>query len=163
MQASITNYMPGDVLFYASANGDIADVAIRQWTGSSFVHVAVAVSAVQKVEALMHGVILSPIVGRDVAASWSYTQHASPLVGANLARALAWLHGQIGQVYGYGDIANALLWKYQHAVSLDIGEHFDCSGLASEFLMQAGGVDLRGNINPHVITPAMLAQILGVG
>jgi len=65
-------------------------------------------------------------------------------------------------MYGYGDIVNAVLWKYPHAVSVDIGEHFDCSGLASEFLLIAGGVDLQGNINPHVITPAALARILRV-
>lgn len=162
MNASITSYMPGDILFYAQGNGSWEDVVISDWTGSPLVHVAIAVSALQKIEALAGGVILSPIDSRTVAKSFLYTKNANPLVAESLAAALTWLHSQVGQMYGWGDIANAFLAKWEHNFSVDLGEHYDCSGLACEFLQAAGGIKNLLGVNPHEVTPAGLAKLLGV-
>jgi uncharacterized protein YycO len=160
-QTDITTHMPGDILFYASIPNDLIDVAISDWTGSPFVHVAIAISAVQKIEALSNGIMLTPIIGRNIAASWSYVSHVADKDG--LAPALTWLQSMLGQPYGYGDAVEAVLYKLEHGIVLDVGDHFDCSALATEFLMKAGGViQLQNVTNPHEQTPVMLAQLLGV-
>jgi hypothetical protein len=161
--SEITQFMPGDILFYAKQQGDLADTVISAWTGG-YVHVAIAISAVQKVEALAPVVAITSINTRAIAASWSYTSHAEPLVAENLHNALVWLIGQKGNLYGWGDIADAFIDKFEHGlVTLNIGDHFDCSALATEFLIKAGGVRALQNItDPHGITPAKLAQLLGV-
>lgn len=159
-QATVTSYMPGDILFYAELPGDVIDTTISTWTNSKFVHVAIAESAMFKIEALGGGVVRTPIDGRSVAAA--YHIHERMQVDANrLANALLWLHGQVGQMYGWGDIANAFLAKFEHGFSVDLGEHFDCSGLADQFGVYAGIPELIGS-SPHEETPAQLAQALKV-
>lgn len=162
-QASITTYMPGDILFYASIPDNIAvDKAISMWEGNSpIVHVAIAVSAVLKVEALGHGVVKTPIVQRNIYKDWLYHKNASPLVPETLSNALLWLDSQVGQMYGAGDIVNAILDKFEHSLSIDLGDHYDCSGLATEFLIIAGGIKKLAGVNPHKVTPAQLADMLG--
>lgn len=162
MQATLTEYMPGDILFYAKRAGQLNEEVISDWTNSPFIHVAIAISAVQKIEALAGGIVLTPIDGRAVAASFSYTQHAHPLDTNRLHDALTWLIGQRGNLYGWGDIANAFLMKFETEVTLSIGNHVDCSGLAVEFLQRAGGVELGPLVNPHEVNPAALATQLGV-
>lgn len=149
-------YKPGDILFYGQGNGVIADKLISVWTGSPLVHCAVAISGAQKIESLLHGVVLTPVDERAVAAHWSYVG------GDDLQAGLVWLHSQLGQIYGWGDILDAVLWKFEHAIAVD-DTHFDCSALATEFLLKCGGLkQLAAITNPHVITPAALAQLLGV-
>lgn len=162
MQATLTSYYPGDLLFFAKRAGQLNEEIISTWTDSPFVHVAIAISAVQKIEALAHGVVLTPIDGRAVAASYSYTQHAHPLDPNRLHDALTWLIGQKGNLYGWGDIANAFLMKFESEITVSVGNHVDCSGLATEFLQRAGGVDLGTLVNPHEVSPAALATQLGV-
>lgn len=156
-------YAPGDILFYTAQPGNIEDAVIAQWTASRFIHVAIAISPEQKIEALNSGIVLSPINGRLIAASWSYMQHAKPFIEENLLHALEWLHSCVGQAYGLGDILDAFLMKFENALTLDINNHFDCSGLATEFLIKAGGVGALENVtDAHQVTPAGLATLLGV-
>ncbi len=162
MQATLTSYLPGDILFFAKRPGNLNEEAISAWTNSPFIHVAIAISALQKIEALANGVVLTPIDGRAVAASFSYTQHAHPLDPNRLHDALTWLIGQKGNLYGWGDIANAVLLRFETQITVSVGNHVDCSGLAVECLQRAGGVDLGTLVNPHEVTPAALAKQLGV-
>lgn len=162
MQATLTSYYPADILFYAKRTGQLNEEVISAWTHSDFIHVAIAISAVQKIEALANGVVLTPIDGRAVAASYSYTQNAHPLDPNRLHDALTWLIGQRGNLYGWGDIANAFLMKFETDVTISVGNHLDCSALACEFLQRAGGVDLGTLVNPHEVSPAALARQLGI-
>lgn len=151
------SYCPGDILFFGKAAGNIGDVLIQDWTGSELVHCAVAVSAAQKIEALTHSVVITPIQERVVAASWSFNAPTG-----NLNNGLVWLQSQVGQMYGWGDIVDAVLWKFEHGIAIDDG-HFDCSGLCLEFLIKCGGVPALAKVtNPHIYTPATLAGLLGV-
>ena len=154
--------MPGDILFYGRIQSDLADTVISEWTGSAIVHVAIAVSALLKVEALGGGIVKTPIDARAIYTSWYYHKSASPIVAENLSRALLWLDAQVGQMYGWGDIANAALAKFEHSVSIDLGGHYDCSGLATEFLLMAGGVPRLQGVDPHTITPSQLNTLLSV-
>lgn len=145
----------GDILFYKAGNGNWQDEAIRLWTASPFVHVAIAVSPVQKIEALANGVLRTPLAPSRVTAMWKFH-------GDHLSDGLAWLTGEVGQSYGYADILDAILARFEQSVSI-VSDHFDCSALATEFLLKCGGVEALRNItNPHTVTPAGLAQLLGV-
>lgn len=150
-------FVAGDILFYGQGNGDVMDKIIHDWTNSPLVHCAIAVSDIQKIEALSHGVVRTPIIEVDVAAHWQFTTN-----GGSRANGLRWLEGQVGQMYGWGDILDGILWKLEHNVAIDT-QHFDCSALATEFLLKVGGVPgLEGITDPHVITPARLAELLRV-
>ena len=149
-------YNPGDILFYAEVPTDIIDVAIADWTASKLVHTAIAISGVQKVEALMNGVMLTTIVEDQIAVAW-----VNPHPGIYIVQALSWLHGMIGQPYGYGDVIEAVLYRMQHNMVINVGDHFDCSALATEFLLKEGGVTQLAQItNPHEITPSALYTLL---
>lgn len=153
----------GDILFYARVDGNLDDMIISKWTDSPFVHVAVAVSPVQKIEALGGGVALTLINSRHVAARFCYQEQAHPLVLEDMDAALAWLRTQIGMPYGVGDIINAFWRRWESGLSFDVGGHFDCSALACEFLLKAGGITaLQAITDAHTMTPALLAQALGV-
>lgn len=156
-------YEAGDILFYARVDGNLEDMIISRWTDSPFVHVAIAVSPVQKIEALCGGVALTLINSRHVAARYCYQEQAHPLVIEDLDSALAWLRTQIGMPYGVGDIINAFWFRWEKGLSFDVGGHFDCSALACEFLLKAGGIAaLEAVTDAHTITPAQLAILLGI-
>ena len=153
--------MPGDILFYESgAAGDMGDKLIEAWTGSKIVHVAIAISAYFKVEALLNGVVKTPINYVNVYCSYLYHDSAKP--NNNLPEALVWLEQQVGQMYGYGDIVNAFLDKFESGISINVGDHLDCSGLASDFLIRAGGTPASQIKDIHNVTPIQLAEVLGV-
>lgn len=164
--ATDNDFNPGDILFYRAIPGDTVDAAISTWEGGSgdFVHVAVAISKIQKIEAMTPTVALNPINGRSVDGVFRYSEHASPFNPTNLAEALNWLQQQVGQMYGWGDIVNAVLWKFEHGISIDVGGHTDCSDLGMSFLIRAGGVlPLLASLgDPHTVTPQELATALGV-
>src|SRR5213080_3134273 len=123
---TMTPCLPGDLLFFASS-GDLGDTLISDWTNSPIVHVGIAISAVQQIAALHQGVMLLPINYAGVARQWCYLQHVQPAENLdNLHNALTWLIGQKGNLYGWGDIVNAALWKFEHAISITVGDHFDC-------------------------------------
>jgi hypothetical protein len=155
-------YMPGDLLFYNHGESAITDKAIQLWTDSDIVHVAIAESALIKVDAFSHGVIKSPIDYNTVAFSYYLHESASPLVTENIAVAMLWLERQVGQMYGVGDIVNAVLSKLEHGLTIDINDNYDCSGMAAEFLAKCGGTPASDIANTHNITPVQLARLLGV-
>src|SRR5229473_700314 len=103
MPATVTSYLPGDILFFIieKDTGTIVDQAIVEgisaWTASRFIHCAIAVSALLKIEALAGGVMKTPIDQTKVAASYLYHKHAH-VDAANLATALLWLESQVGQM-----------------------------------------------------------------
>jgi hypothetical protein len=160
--ANTKQYMPGDLLFYTHGENTLADNAIRAWTSSDVVHVAIAESALIKIDAFSHGVIKSPIDYNTVAFSYYLHESANPLVTENIASAMLWVQRQVGQMYGYGDIVNAVLSKLEHGFTIDIGENYDCSGLSAEFLIKCGGTPVSDIANAHNITPVELARVLGV-
>jgi len=154
-------YKWGDILFYSSYPNDIYDTLISDWTNSPLVHVAVAVSSTEKVEALINGVIISPISSRHVAKVWSYMNTGHSPLTDSFNYALNWLHLQVGNPYGFGDVAEAILYKLEHGLTVEIGDHFDCSALALEFLLKAGGVEQIQEVSDvHIYTPAMLYKLL---
>lgn len=156
-------YQLGDILFFTSLKGSFIDSIIQYWTASPFVHVAIAVSPTRMVEALGTNVQVSPITSRNVAAMWSYVAHAHPLDEQDVHDAYMWLMNQVGQTYGWADIINAALEKFENAVTLDGNNRFDCSGLATQFLLKAGGVAALSNVtDAHTVTPASLAKLLDV-
>lgn len=159
----MTQYQMGDILFFTSLKGSVIDSLIKYWTASAFVHCAIAVSPTRMVESLGTGVQASPIASRTVAASWTYAKHAAPLDPKDLHDAYLWLMNQVGQTYGWGDIINAALEKFENNVTLDANNRFDCSGLATQFLLKAGGVGALMNVtDAHQVTPASLAKLLDV-
>jgi uncharacterized protein YycO len=163
----LLNY-PGDLFFYKkmtqSSNivNTIVDNSITSLTQSPYVHVAIAISAAQKIEATFAGVSLSAITAGRPDFIWSYRDHAS-VVDSRLISALQWLTRQVGQPYGYGDIIEAVLYKLQHGLNIEYADHFDCSALAVEFLLKAGGVaEMIDVTNAHQYTPGSLATLLHI-
>lgn len=153
--------MPGDILFYES-HGTAYDTAIIAVTQSPYVHVAIAISAAQKIEALSGGVMLTPIDNESASRYWSYIDHYPAYDKTRFSSALNWLVGMKGTLYGWDDAANALIARLGFNLAVT-DNHFDCSALACEFLMKCGGVTGLQNVtNPHTVTPALLAGYLGV-
>jgi len=154
-------YSPGDILFYRRKAGHLMDAIISGATGSPFVHVGIAVSGLQEVQALFTGVVLTAVDPPDDV--WSYREHVEQEDTQRFVEALAWLHSMCGQAYGWTDIGNALLAKLVHGISIDVADNYDCSALASEFLMKAGGISAFDDVpDPHTINPGMLAARLGI-
>ena len=154
-------YSPGDILFYRRKPGDLVDTLISDITASPFVHVGIAISGMQEIQALFHGVILTAIdPPSDV---WSYSENVKSPDPARMLEALAWLAGMCGRAYGWEDIGNALLAKLIHGITIDVEDNLDCSSLATLFLLKAGNVTaLFDSPDPHSMTPGMLAGRLGI-
>lgn len=156
----MTTFMPGDILFYES-KGTLYDRAIEFATHSPYVHVAIAVSAAQKIEALISGIMLTPIDNESAARYWSYTEHVPGYNKVQLSNALNWLMGMKGTAYGWDDVASSLFASM--GLNIDISDNrWACSFLAAEFLINAGGVTSLMGVNPHTLTPGLLAKNLGV-
>lgn len=156
-------YYAGDILFYTKLAGSIYDEAIVRVTNSPFVHVAIAINDLQKIEALSGGVMLNSIGVTRQALSWSYINEITSYDREELHNALNWLIMQKGNAYSWGDAANILLNDMHIPVEIATNNLLFCSGLAVEFLMKAGKVSsLQNVIDPHKVTPALLASYLGV-
>lgn len=158
-------YNPGDILFYGVKSGDLFDEAIATWTSSPFVHVAIALNSVQKMEALGSGIMLNYLDSNEVRSSWSWSFNTKVADPVRLHNALNWLISQKGNAYSWTDDMNAVLEKAGVPLLIDSGTKIvNCSGLATEFLVMAGGVpSLQGMIiDYHATTPAWLAGKLGV-
>lgn len=149
---------PGDILFYGSS-GNLTDMAIAFFTRSPFVHCSVAISPFSQIEALGQGIIQSSIP--TPRAIWHLQDNSTDYDTQDLAEAIDWLKSMVGKPYGYSDIATAMR-VLTGFYAVQIG-HFDCSALCTEFLVKAGGVDLGGlELDPHTVTPAMLASQLKI-
>lgn len=145
----------GDLLFYTSS-GSTFDKLIAWWTKSRFVHVAIAISANEKIEMLGQGCVKTRISEKAVAGVWvaNYPTTLGPDV------ALAWLEQQVGTPYGWNDILESV--DTSHKFLWLQTNHVDCSHLASDFLQRAG-YDMAGLEPDHArVTPGMLANFLKV-
>jgi hypothetical protein len=152
------SYQTGDILFFAKGTGNpIGDTIVADFTASDIVHCAIAVSPLLKVEAVFAGVVISPIA--DAPIVWSYSLTSPNQV--SLARALLWLHGTVGEGYGFTDLVNALLAHYETTAFIDTNT-YDCSSLAAEFLQKVGGTPATDIEDVHTTTPASLAKLLGM-
>lgn len=154
-------FQAGDILFYRALPGNLIEQAVAWFERkpNAFVHCAIAISGSQKVEALADGIVTTQIaVAPD--GVFHYQQQVSDHTG--LAPALDWLKKEGGQAYGFIDLADAILALYERAAFLQTA-WYDCSALATEFLIKAGGVDL-GMLSEevHSTTPQELANQLGV-
>lgn len=163
--ATANDFNPGDLLFYRGSEGSVLDKGIEIAEGSptDFVHVAIAISKLQKIEAALPVVQLVPINGRSVNGVFHFEESAMPYDPTALASALAWLQAQVGQLYGYGDAVSDVLYKLEHAVTLTFSTR-NCSDLAMSFLIRAGGCEkyLEHLGDPHTTMPQPLADALGV-
>lgn len=151
----------GDILFYRAIKGNLIEQIIAKFERkpNPFVHCAIAMSSDQKIEALADGIVQSRIAFTPDGI-FPYQQRVQD--HAQLSDALDWLKKQVGQTYGFIDIADAVLSAYERAIFLQ-SEWYDCSALATEFLVKAGGINL-GNLseNVHAVTPQELADQLNV-
>jgi uncharacterized protein YycO len=148
----------GDILFYSGVS--LSDHIIQMWTNSKLNHVAIDKGDGTKFEALNTGIAHTPFL--PPYRIWSYEDNAKDKDPADMNSAIAWLESMVGKPYGWSDIASAaqVLNKFIYLVRPGF---YDCSALACEFLVKAGGVDLGGlGLDPHLATPASLAQQLGV-
>lgn len=115
------------------------------------------------VEAMMNGVWRRPIGAREPGARWSYWDHTQDRDLVDLNNALEWLKSMIGTAYGVDDVIGAVYEKFFRGFYLVMPRHYDCSALCTEFLIEAGGVDLGElALDPHQVTPAALARQLGI-
>jgi len=157
-------FAAGDLLFYLS-QGDMLGWLIATWTRSPFIHVAICLDETYKVEAVQSGVQKALIRGNDyntLGSHWQLQANSKDHDPIDLSEALSWLQGMVGQSYGIQDfLTNANPFeKFFYVVS---PLHYDCSALATQFLVKAGGVNLCGyDLDPHTVTPADLATCLGV-
>lgn len=145
---------PGSLLFYRSS-GTFFDRVIELLAGK-YVHVAIAISSTEKIEMLGQGCVKMPITENTIGGIWHYV----PSTHIGLEAALNWLHGQIGQPYGWEDLLD-VLDRGHSAVTFEVG-HKDCSHLAADFLQKSGYP--MGKFEPQHdrVTPMMLANFLGV-
>lgn len=148
--------MLGTILFYRVYDGNIVEEVIQEFEGkNAYVHCAIAISSSQKVEALAEGITKS---GMGRAADGMYTLPAS-VQKVLLDQAVTWLEAQVGQSYGYIDIADAILASFERGILLP-DSHYDCSALASQFLVKCGIALPVSDV--HTITPQELAGFLHV-
>ena len=147
----------GDIYFYASS-GSVFDRLIARWTGSRFVHVAIAYDDTSKIEMLGQGCVETAIVASTIGGTWTYPEEGRDEIA--FQKALNWLAYQVGEAYGWNDIAEALD-KSHRFLWLQTG-HVDCSHLAAEFLQRSGyNVDGLGQDLARV-TPGQLATFLHI-
>ena len=154
--------MQGDILFYRST-GTLLNRLIAWWTHSSYVHCGVDIGDGTTIEAVLNGVWKRRIGQREPSVNWSYTHHCTNCDPKDLFNAVAWLHTMVGKHYGVTDIINAAFMKVFTSFYLVTPLHYDCSALCTQFLIEAGGIDLGDlGTDPHKVTPGLLAKQLGV-
>lgn len=154
-------YNAGDILLYCGDPNNAYDIAIVNVTHSKFVHAAVALNDVQKIEALSGGIMLNNIDNMLPAAVWSFVDHEPNYERDQLHSALNWLICQRGNAYSWGDAANVLLNHLHSPIEFATNNLVFCSGLCVEFLQRAGCVEVMG-LDYHKVTPAMLASQLNI-
>jgi len=156
------SYQAGDILFFAKGTGNpIGDTIVADFTASDIVHCAIAVSPLLKVEAVFAGVVISPIGNAPIVWSYPTDTKVDPYNEASMARALLWLHGTVGEGYGFTDLVNALLAHYETTAFIAT-DTYDCSSLCAEFLQKVGGSPASTITDVHVVTPISLARLLGM-
>ena len=165
----------GDLLFYKSDGVSIFDKSIAVYNAirgiPPYVHVAIDYDGIYKIEMLGQGCCHTEIVQDSVAARFEFP-HDSIFDSSKFNDALSWLYKQIGQPYGWDNIAASL--DTSHTYFFLQTTHYDCSNLAASFLYRAGYniIKIKGKdyvIKPlgaepdfSNVTPGSLAQFLHV-
>lgn len=148
----------GDILFFHGQS--VEDRFIQLWTSSPFSHVGIAVGPAEVVEALNNGIEKNPM--QPPANIFKLREHSTDYDTQDLAVALRWLDSMVGQKYGWSDVASAAA-LFNHVIYAVKPGFYDCSALACEFLIKAGGIDLGAlGSDPHLATPASLAKQLNI-
>jgi uncharacterized protein YycO len=144
----------GNILFYTSHSW--ADKLIQKFTNSEYTHVAIALDGEQCIAATTAGVLVQPI--NSPADVWSYRAHAIDNTDAHLQRGMRWLRGQLGTKYSWKDIISQVTSKLFGGAYVYSHREFDCSELATRFLINAGDFELPDDIGeyPNEVTPGSL-------
>lgn len=147
----------GDILFY-EGNGPI-DGIISAVTHSPYVHCSIALSSTAMVSALVTGIAVQPM--KPPAKVWSYSNYAVTDAVSSLIAAIKWLRVQVGRDYAFKDIVLQGIHMVLPGVHIPGRGEYDCSELATRFLMQTGDVDM-GMLKryPNEVTPGALHNYL---
>lgn len=143
--ASAGVYVPqaGDLIFVRPGADDWVGNLVAQATGGPYAHVRIRIAADEVIEALPSGIARSFIHPPEPFAS-DCAAIGATLDADRLAHALAWLVQQVGEPYGFWDIAadamKALLpkWLGSRTPFLVSPRQMDCSCLATQFCLLAG-------------------------
>lgn len=149
--------MRGDLLLY-EGTGRWYERLIQLGTHGPYVHAEIDIGGGESVGALLVGVQRHRIPSGAVVAPTAY--RTDP---ARLAPALDWLYAQIGDRYGFFDIADdvvraAIPW----APWVSLGKTFDCSDLATKFLWMAGYPLPPAFLDGATVSPNDLARAVGL-
>lgn len=147
--------MRGDLLFYTPK--DWVGRLIAWFTNGPFCHVAIDLGDGTKIEADWNGVVRPKTNNREPSAIFHTAKDATKLDDA-----IYWLKQQQGNPYGKEDIVNQVFRLMGFHFFIGQPKHYDCSDLASQFLEHAGLGWMLGSSDPHLITPNLLAQLIGV-
>lgn len=148
----------GDILFYSHTG--LLQTAIKLVTHSRFTHTAIDVGDGTIIQAIDKGIAQTTY--EPAAVVWHYRDHTTDFDREDLAQAMTWLLSMVGKPYGVSDLIGGLniFSRFLYFAKPDA---YDCSALATEFLVKAGGVDLGElGLDPHLATPGSLARQLGV-
>ena len=152
--------MLGDILFY-SGNSEF-DRLIQLWTRSPLNHCAIDMGDGFKIEAQPSGIERNPVNNAIPIKVWSYTENVKDRDPKDMQNAVGWVFSMIGRRYGWSDILTAVN-ELQGIIYTVRPGYYDCSALATQFLIIAGGVDLGElETDPHLATPASLARQLKI-
>lgn len=144
----------GDIAFYKGSAYNPIDKVVMLRTGSDIVHVAVFDGDNTTIAATSNG-----ITRQNSGHEYKVWRPRNGYAETRLDEALFFLRDQIGQPYGWADIANqVLLLSNQNPVLLD--KSSDCSDLATKFLWIAGVALPYALINTNRITPGGLYSAL---
>ena len=150
--------MKGDVWFYRSS-GTWEDRLIAWWTHGVYVHCEVDMGDGTSVGAYSPVVIRHPVMpGGDVAATGA---RCDP---SKLDAALAWLASQVGDPYGWTDIAGDAAKPFLPRLPWPAARKaYDCSHLALATLLRAGfPAPAAVAADPATVSPNDLARALGL-
>lgn len=161
----------GDVLFYYATPSDPADAVIVAATGGPFVHAEIDLGDGTSIGALSGGVAH---FRRPAGAHYAVFATQDHCPAEQMAAGLAWLAQQVGDPYGWADVATA---GERSAISrlaglfgrkapplpyLAVPSSYDCSVLACLYLQRCGVPLPPGDNDAHTVTPEELATQLHV-
>lgn len=149
----------GDLYFYKGNWSSLDSIAIQLWTGGRRVHVGAEVEDGMMIDALSSGVSRHPIHRGNYDVFHSDWITNCP----NLNAGLAFLHNQVGDAYGWGDIIDDVTVKFLPRRFLIRDRHaFDCSDLITRFLsvIQYPFLPQKMYETPEIVTPNSLFRAL---
>lgn len=163
---------PGDLIFCRALKGDWIGGLVARLTHGPYCHVRVVTASgpggVRVIEALPIGIVRTPLYLLPDPADVAPTGAHMATIG--LAAGQRWLALQVGRGYGFADILDdiwqAILprWLGSRTPFLVAPHTFDCSDLATRFLLHAGYYALPDAMvdDPTRVSPNDLARALGL-